>query len=340
LKSRNYFLRRLAWSVFVLFGLSVLIFAVARVIPGDPARMALGPRAPQWAIDNLVKELHLDQPLYIQYWLWLKGVFHGDLGVSLVTRRPVLADIKEFFPATAEIIFLAAIVETVGGILLGALSARYSGSWFDSVVRVIAYLGVVTPAFVWAIIFVLIFGYIWPILPIIGRIDPGIATPPFITGLMSIDSLLAGNIEAFKSVLLHLILPSFALAMGGMAQAARITRSSMSDNLGRDYVGAEIASGIPNRLVILKYVLRPSLIPTVSIIALDIAAMLGNAFLVELVFNFPGISRYGINAMLTKDLNAIVSVILVIGLAFVLVNIVVDVIVAYLDPRIRLQGGE
>lgn len=128
--------------------------------------------------------------------------------------------------------------------------------------------------------------------------------------------------------------------MGGMAQAARITRSSMSDNLGRDYVGAEVASGMPMRLVILKYVLRPSLIPTVSIIALDIAAMLGNAFLVEVVFNFPGISRYGINAMLTKDLNAIVSVIMVIGLAFVLVNIVVDMIVAYLDPRIRLQGGK
>jgi len=339
LSNRNFILKRLAWSLFVLFGLSVLIFIVARVIPGDPARMALGPRAPQWAIDNMIKELHLNEPLYVQYWLWLKGVFTGDLGVSLVTRRPVLEDILEFFPATLEIIILAAVIETVGGILLGALSARYSGSWFDSVVRVIAYLGVVTPAFVWAIIFVLIFGYVWPILPIIGRIDPGIITPTSITGLMTIDSLLAGNFEAFLSALKHLILPSFALAMGGMAQAARITRSSMSENLGRDYVGAEVASGIPMRLVILKYVLRPSLIPTVSIIALDIAAMLGNAFLVEVVFNFPGISRYGINAMLTKDLNAIVSVIMVIGLAFVLVNILVDIIVSYLDPRIRLQGG-
>ena len=340
MKNLKFFLRRLAWSVFVLFGLSILIFVVARVIPGDPARMALGPHAPQWAINNLIKELHLDQPIYVQYWLWLKGVFTGDLGVSLVTKRPVLADIKEFLPATLEIILFAATIETVGGILLGALSARYSESWFDSVVRVIAYLGVATPAFVWAIIFLLIFGYVWPVLPVIGRIDPGLTAPPVITGLMSVDSLLAGNFEAFRSVFLHLILPSFALALGGMAQAARITRSSMSDNLGRDYVGAEVASGIPMRLVILKYVLRPSLIPTVSIIALDIAAMLGNAFLVELIFNFPGISRYGINAMLTKDLNAIVSVIMVIGLAFVLVNIVVDIIVAYLDPRIRLQGGK
>lgn len=340
MSNRKFILKRLAWSIFVLFGLSILIFVVARVIPGDPARMALGPRAPQWAIDNLVRELHLDQPLYIQYWEWVKGVFVGDLGVSLVTRRPVLTDISEFLPATFEIILLAAVVETIGGILLGALSARYSGSWFDSVVRVVAYLGVVTPAFVWAIIFVLVFGYVWPILPIIGRIDPGLFTPPHVTGLMTVDSLLAGDSRAFLSALEHLILPSFALAMGGMAQAARITRSSMSENLGRDYVGSEIAAGIPMRLVILKYVLRSSMIPTVSIIALDIAAMLGNAFLVEVVFNFPGISRYGMNAILTKDLNAIVSVIMVIGLTFVVVNILVDIIVSYLDPRIRLQGGK
>lgn len=340
MRSRHFFLYRLLWSVFVLIGLSLLIFFVARVIPGDPARMALGPRAPQWAVDNLIKELHLNEPLYVQYWLWLKGVFHGDFGVSLVTRRPVFADIKEFFPATLEIIVAAAIIETVGGILLGALSARYSGSWFDSFVRLVAYLGVVTPAFVWAIIFMLIFGYVWPILPILGRIDSGLAVPPTVTGLMTIDSLLAGDFEAFKSAFLHLLLPAFALAMGGMSQAARITRASMSENLGRDYVGSEMAAGIPMKLIILKYVLRPSLIPTVTIIALDIAAMLGNAFLVELVFNYPGISRYGINAMLTKDLNAIVAVIMVIGLAFVVMNFIVDLIVAYLDPRIRLQGGK
>ncbi|MDI3480591.1 MAG: peptide/nickel transport system permease protein [Tepidanaerobacteraceae bacterium] len=340
MKSRHFIIHRLAWSVFVLVGLSILIFFIARVIPGDPARMALGPRAPQWAVDNLVKELHLNEPIYVQYWLWLKGVLHGDFGTSLVTRRPVSADIKEFFPATLELIVVAAIIETVGGILLGALSARYSGSWFDSLVRLIAYLGVVTPAFVWAIIFMLIFGYVWPILPILGRIDSNLTVPPTVTGLMTIDSLLAGDFEAFKSAFLHLLLPALALAMGGMSQAARITRASMSENLSRDYVGSEMAAGIPMKLIILKYVLRPSLIPTVTIIALDIAAMLGNAFLVELVFNYPGISRYGINAMLTKDLNAIVAVIMVIGLAFVVMNFIVDLIVAYLDPRIRLQGGK
>ncbi len=237
-----------------------------------------------------------------------------------------------------EIILLAALLETIGGILLGALSARYSGSWFDNLVRIVSYMGVVTPAFVWAIICVLIFGYLWPILPIIGRIDPGIAAPKTVTGFLLVDSLMSGNFEAFHSALRHLILPSLALSLGGMAQAAADNPSSMVENLDKDFVGAEMASSIPYRRVILKYVLRPSLIPTVSIIAMDIASMFGNAFLVELVFNFPGISRYGINAMLNKDLNAIVSVIMVIGLAFILVNILVDVIVATLDPRIRLQG--
>lgn len=339
MRIQNFFIRRLAWTILVLFGLSLLIFIIARVIPGDPVRMALGPRAPQWAVDNLAKELRLDQPIYMQYFYWVKGIFQGDLGTSLMTRRPVLTDIKEFLPASIELILIAAIIETIGGIFLGALSAWYSESWFDSIVRVIAYLGVVTPAFVWAIIFMLLFGYVWPILPILGRIDSGIITPPTITGLLTVDSIITGNFQAFKSAFMHLILPSFALALAGLAQAARITRTSMTENLSKDYVGSSLASGIPMKTVMLKYVLRPSLIPTVTIIALDIAAMLGNAFLVELVFNYPGLSRYGINAMLTKDLNAIVSVVMIIGLTFAIVNIIIDIIVAYLDPRIRLQGG-
>ncbi|HHY96041.1 MAG TPA: ABC transporter permease [Firmicutes bacterium] len=334
----SFLLRRLALSVLVLFGLSILIFVIARVVPGDPARMALGPRAPQWAVDNLKKELHLDKPLHIQYYLWLKAVFRGDLGTSLFTRRPVAEDIREFFPATLEIVILSALVMAVGGIFLGALSARYSGTWFDSLVRVIAYLGVVTPAFVWAIIFMLIFGYVWPIFPTLGRLSPGLTPPPTVTGMLTVDSLLAGNSRVFWDALLHLVLPAFALAMGGLAQAARITRSSMAENLGRDYVAAETAAGIPMRVIMLKYVLKPSLIPTVSVMALDIAAMFANAFLVELIFNYPGLSRYGISAMLNKDLNAIVAVIMLLGVVFVSVNIVIDIVVAYLDPRIRLQG--
>jgi len=333
----SYVARRLGHSVYTLLGLSILIFVIARVLPGDPARMAVGPRAPDWVVQNLRHELNLDKPLHIQYYLWLKSALHGDLGTSLITRRPVMEDIKEFLPATLEVIALAAIVELVGAIALGALAAWYSGSWFDSLIRFVAYLGVVTPAFVWAIIFQLFLCHLWPVFPAVGRLSPGFTPPPPVTGFMTVDYLLAGNMAGFWDALWHLVLPAFSLSLGGLAQAARITRVSMADNLQADYVSAQTAAGIPPRLVVFKYVLRPSLIPTVSIIALDVAAMIANAFLVELIFNFPGISRYGTNAMLHKDLNAIVAVIVVLGATFAIANMIVDLLVAWLDPRIRVR---
>lgn len=335
----RFIVRRLALSLLVLAGLSVLIFLIARVVPGDPARQALGPRAPEWAVENLRKEMNLDKPLHVQYYLWVKGLLQGDLGKSLLTRRPVVDDIKEFLPATCEIVVFSALVMAIGGILLGVLSASYPNSWFDNLVRVVAYLGIVTPSFVWAVVFVLIFGYIWPILPVVGRLEMGVEAPPVFTGFLLLDSLIFGKYEAFVDALRHLILPSVALALGGMAQAARITRSSLMENMGRDYALAQVAYGIPWRVILTKYLLKPSLIPTVSVMALDIAALFANAFLVELVFNYPGISGYGIRAMLNKDLNAITGVIMVLGVIFTAVNIIVDLVVAYLDPRVRLLGG-
>jgi len=332
-------LKRVGLSLFVLLGLSILIFLIARVVPGDPARLALGPRAPDWAVENLRTEMHLDEPVHVQYALWVNGIIHGDLGKSLVTRRPVTADIAEFLPATFEIVVLSALVMVAGGITLGVLSAKYSHTWLDSVIRVVSYLGIVTPAFVWAIIFMLIFGYLIPLFPTTGRISPGLLAPGTITGMYTIDALLAGRPDVAWDAFIHLVLPAVALAMGGLAQAARITRASMTDNMGKDYIAAATAYGVPEGRILRKYLLKPSLIPTVSVMALDIAALFGNAFLVELIFNYPGLSRYGIQAMLNKDLNAISAVIMVLGLVFVTVNIIIDLIVARLDPRISLVGG-
>lgn len=333
-----FILKRLGWSIFVLFGLSILIFLIARVIPGDPAVMALGPRATQEALEQYREENHLNESLPVQYGYWLSGAVRGNFGTSTQTRRLVSQDIKEFLPATLELIFFAAVLEVVFGILLGVLSARKPGGALDNVVRVTSYLGIATPAFVWAILFMLLFAFVWPILPVIGRYS--LARPATYTGFMLVDTLLAGQPAAFWDVLKHLIMPGTALALTGIAQAARITRTNMIENMSKDFMGAEVAAGIPMRKVLMSYVLRPSATPTVSIIALDIAAMLGNAFLVEVIFNYPGISKYGINAILNKDLNAIVAVVLIIGVTFLVVNILVDIIASYLDPRIRLQGGE
>jgi len=327
----------LTHAAFVIVGLSILIFMIARVMPGDPARMALGSRAPEWALEKLRQEMHLDKPIYVQYFYWAKGALQGDFGESLVTRRGVAEDIKEYFPASLELAVFAAIIVGVFGLIFGTLSGWFSNTWIDNLFRVVSYIGIVTPSFVFAIFFVLIFSYALDLLPTIGRLSSDIVAPPVITGFMTIDSLLAGNLSAFWDALKHILLPALSLAMGPLAQEARITRSSITDTAKKDFIAAERACGMPERLIMFKYLLKPSLIPTISIFGLDFAATLGNAFLIELIFNWPGLSRYGMNAMLQKDLNAMIATILTFGMVFIVVNIIVDITVDYLDPRIRLR---
>jgi ABC-type dipeptide/oligopeptide/nickel transport systems, permease components len=333
-------LKKIASYLLVLLGLSILVFVIGRVIPGDPARQALGPRAPEATVQALRVEMNLDKPVPIQYALWLKGAVHLDLGKSLQTRRPVIQDIRDYLPATLEIVILSAIFMIIGGILLGVISTKYSNTWLDGVIRIISYLGIVSPAFVWAIIFMLVFGYAFTIFPTTGRISLGIIDPPRITGMFTIDFLLnrdpVGFVDAFK----HLVLPAFALMLGGLAQAARMTRSTMLDNSTKDYILAEQAYGIPEKRILFKYLLKPSLIPTVSIMSLDIASLFGSAFLVEQLFNYPGLSRYGMQAMLNKDLNAISGVVIILGIVFIVVNIIIDLVIQYLDPRVRLMAGD
>jgi peptide/nickel transport system permease protein len=329
--------RRLLYAILVLLGLSVVIFVIARIMPGDPARMAVGMQAPQWVVDRLREQMHLTKPLPEQYYYWLRDALHGDFGLSLVTQRPVMSDIFEFFPASLELVLCSGILAALGGIGLGVISARRKDTWVDSLVRVFSYMGVVTPSFVFAILFILLFGWILHLFPVIGRLSEQIPAPARITGLVTVDSLLAGRLDAFVDALHHLVLPALALAMGSIAQESRITRSSMADNLGKDYITSARALGVSERVVMGRFLLKPSLIPTVSILGLDIASLFSIAFLVELIFNWPGLARYGLSAMLHKDLNAISAVILVLGAVFAFVNIVVDLIVARLDPRIRLN---
>jgi peptide/nickel transport system permease protein len=334
----KFILRRLIYSVLVLLGLSMVIFVIARIMPGDPARMAVGEMAPQWVVDRLREQMHLNQSLPVQYYYWLLDAVRGDFGLSLVTQRPVTNDIKEFFPASLELVLCSGLLASIGGIGLGVISARHKDTWIDNAVRVFSYAGVVTPSFVFAILFILLFGWILHWFPVIGRLSDQTQAPPTITGLLTVDSLLAGRLDAFVDAVRHLVLPALALAMGPIAQESRITRSTMSDNLTKDYIASARALGVPERAVMGRFLLKPSLIPTVSILGLDIASTFSIAFLVELIFNWPGLARYGLTSMLHKDLNAISAVILVLGVIFVVVNIVVDIIVAQLDPRIQLNA--
>jgi len=332
----KFILQRLLYSVFVLFGVSLLIFTLSRVIPGDPARMALGQHVPEAVVERLRITMHYNESIPIQYFYWFKDVLHGNFGISLTTYRPVLQDIKEVLPATFELAIYSFIFMTVVGIALGVLSARYNNTWVDHLGRFAAYFGTVTPPYVFAIMGMLVFCYLFNVLPSMGRLSPELIIPPKITGLITIDSLIDGNLTVFIDAIKHLILPAVSLGLLGLAEQARITRASVYNNMKKDYIAAAESYGIPERVLMFRDLLKPSLVAGISIIGLGFGYLISSAFLVELIFNWPGFARYGMVAMLQKDLNAISAVILVVGGIFVFINIIVDVIVDFLDPRIHL----
>lgn len=330
-------LRRLGISFIVLIGVSMLIFAIARIIPGDPARIALGPNAKAEQIDKLRAAMHLDESLPVQYGHFLADISRGDLGTSLYTNRPVTTDIAQFLPATLELVFLAGLIMVALGLPLGILAARYRGRWPDHLVRVLALLTVSAPGFVWAVILMLLFAFYLPLFPIAGRIADTFEITR-VTGFLTIDTLLAGDLKAFANAVHHLILPAVALSLSGIGQAARLTRANMVETYDKPYIEMAQAFGFFPSRIARSYAFKPSLIPSLTIIGLDFAAMLGNAFLVEAVFAWPGLSRYGVAVILRKDLNAIMGTVLIIAITFLIVNIIVDLLIAFLNPRIRYSS--
>lgn len=327
-------LQRLGISLIVLIGVSMLIFGIARIIPGDPARIALGPNATAEQVVRLRSELHLDEPIIVQYGQFLKDLARGDLGRSLYTNRSVTTDIAEFLPATLELVAVAGILMIGIGVPVGIWSARFRGKAADHVIRVLSLLAVSAPSFVWAVILMLCFAYFLPLFPVAGRITDSFQIGRH-TGFLLIDTLLAGNLRAFCDAAWHIVLPAVALALSGIGQAARLVRASMIETYGKPYIEMAQAYGFRARRIAGRYALKPSLIPALTVIGLDFAAMLGNAFLVEAVFAWPGLSRYGVNVILRKDLNAIIGTVLIISATFLIVNLIVDLLIAFLNPRIR-----
>ena len=334
-----FILRRLMWSVLVLIGLSVVIFVIARVIPGDPARIALGPMASQAQVDGLRHKMGLDQPLYVQYARYTDDLLHGDLGRSLLTERSVNADIAEAFPATFELVLSTVTFAVLVGVPLGVLAARRKDSWVDHLGRLTSILGVVTPSFFLAILLQLLVGYVLPVFPVSGRLSPSLHVDFGPTGLLTVDALVHGRFDILGDAVWHLVLPTLALSAATLGQIARITRSSMIDVNRQDYIEATRAFGIPERVTAFKYALRPSCVPTLTILGLEFASLIGNAFVVEMVFGWPGIASYGVRTILQKDFNAVIGVVMVSGLFFVAVNLLVDLVVAVVDPRIRIKGA-
>lgn len=334
---RDYLLRRALSTVPMFLGLSVLIFVLARVIPGKPARLALGPRASDEAVRELRRQMGLNKPIWQQYLDYLGGLLRGDMGQSLVTNHNVAADLVEFFPATFELTTAGMVLAILVGVPLGVLAGQHKDRFQDNASRLYAFFGVSLPAFWAGILLQLVFAFVLGWFPASGRL--AVTAPPRVTGLLLVDSLIAADTRAFVDALHHLVLPAVTLSLAPMADITRMTRSSFIEEFNKDYVEGLATQGIPRKLVAYKYVLKRSFAATLTIIGLDYGFLLGSAFLVEIVFAWPGMSAYGVQAILQKDINAIIGVTLVIGAAFLTVNLAVDVLYGYFDPRVR-YGGE
>ena len=331
-------LRRAFGFAFVLLGLSVVIFVVARIVPGDPARIALGPLATQEQVVQLREEMGFNRPAVVQYVDYIGGVVSGNFGKSLLTNRTVSSDIAQALPATLELVLFTLVLVGVLAVPLGVLAARWHNSWIDNSSRLVSLLGVVTPGFVVAILLQL-FASHFQFFPLTGRLSQNLGFVPNITGLVLVDSLLKGRLDAFGNGLSHIFLPGLALSAAGIGQIMRITRSSMLDIARRDHVETLRSFGVPDRVITLKYMLRLAGIAPLTILGLEFASLIGNAFIVEMVFAWPGIASYGLRAILSKDFNAVMAVVLVSGLFFVVANLLVDLAVALIDPRLRVRTG-
>lgn len=332
-------LRRISGMITSLLGLSILIFVISRVLPGNPARLALGAFASEEQVDQLAAELGLNDPLPVQYIEYMRRLLVGDLGQSLQTRNSVVQDLVTKLPATFELITLSFVFMAILGIPLGILAAQHQGGIVDNTTRFFAFAAVSVPSFFIGIMFQLLFGYYLDWFPITGRLssaygDEVIST----TGFMLIDTILSGSLAAHIDAWMHLLLPALALSFGGLGQVIRITRSSMIDVEGKDYIEATRAYGLPSWLIVNKYSLKNAFIPTLTILGLQYAWLLSGAFVIEIVYSWPGVAKYGVQSVLTSDINAIVGVTMVIGLAFVTANLTVDMLTSMLDPRVSFAG--
>ncbi|MTI16137.1 ABC transporter permease [Rhodobacteraceae bacterium RKSG542] len=332
--------RRLVGFALVLLVLSLMTFVLARVVPGDPARMALGPSATPEQVAALQVEMGFDKPLPEQYLLYLGNAVKGDFGKSLVTGRPVTEEIMSFLPATLELVIVTICIIICVAIPLGVITARYRNSWIDSLGRVFSLTGVTMPSFLFAILLQMLAATYFPQWPILGRVDHTLGFQASITGFMTLDALLCLRFDVFFSAVQHLVFPAIALSMSGIGQITRITRSAMIEHQRRDHTLTLRSFGVPQRVITFRYLLKLSSIAPITILGLEFAALIGNAFVVEMVFSWGGFASYGLEAILQKDLNAVMAVVMVAGIFFIVANLVIDIILALLDPRLRFKEAK
>ena len=331
-----YLLRRMTTLMITLIGIMVVTFFISLVIPVDPLAAIAGPQAPQETVERLRTLYGFDQPVYVQFGRYVKRLFHGDLGTSFQTGRPVLEDILKYFPATLELATVALIISILIGIPLGILSAAYRNSIVDHFSRVLSLVGVSMPVFWLGLVLVLIFYFKLGWFPEPGRLDIMLIEPDRLTGMLLIDSVIALDWEVFWDALKHMMLPGMVLGLFGLAGIARIVRSSMLDVLSQEYIKTARIKGLSEFMVLTRHALRNALVPAVTVIGLTYGGLLEGSVLTETIFSWPGLGRYLATAFLTLDLNAVVGGTMLVALSFCLVNLIVDLLYAFLNPKIVL----
>ena len=332
--------KRLIYLVVMLFGVATLVFILTKMIPGDPTVANLSQRAlndPEVVAAYRAK-YGLDQPVFVQYILYIKNLLHLDLGTSIRTNKPVLDELARCYPATIELALFAIILAAVLGILFGVISAMKRNSILDQVVRALSVTGVSIPSFWFALLVLYFFYYKLHIFPGPGRLSNSFSAPATVTGMYVIDSLIEGNPAKALDALQHLILPGLVLAAFTMGLITRTTRSNLLDVMSTDYIRTARAKGLSRVGLIVRHALGNALIPVLTVIGLGLGNLLGGMVLVETIFNWPGVGQFAYESVLSVDYPSIIGVALLIALNYMVINTVVDILYGVIDPRVRCNG--
>jgi peptide/nickel transport system permease protein len=330
-----YIIRRIILLVPVLIGITFMTFFLTRIIPGDAIELSLGPHSTPEQIQVLRQKWAMDRSVGVQYLMYLKNLCRGDMGTSIMTRRPVIADIKEYFPATIELTAFTMLICIVIGIPIGVIAALKANKWPDNVFRLYALVGVSMPVFWVGLLLLLLFYYKLGWLPEVGRLSSKLLPPQRITNLYLIDSLITWNWPVFWDSLRHIFLPAFCLANAIIAIISRMTRATMLEVLRENYIKAAVARGLSRKLVIWRHALRNALLPVTTVVGVMFGACLAGAVLTESIFSWPGMGRYAVEAITFLDIEAIAGFTIVSTLIYVSLNLLVDILYTVLDPRIK-----
>ena len=330
----NYVAHRLLWAIPVLLGVLIAVFIGLHVVPGNVAQSIAGAHATAAQIKLLTRQLGLDKPLWVQFWAYLAQILQGNFGVSLQYHNQVTQDIGQAFPITLQLTIAAFIVAGVVGVFAGVLAAAFRNTWLDSVIMVLVLVGISMPIFWTGIMLILALGVDIPLFPFSSVITAGTVLP-HITGMPVVDAILSGNWSAAVDALRHLVLPAITLATYPVAFITRMTRGAMVEVLSQDYLRTARAKGVREATVVWKHALRNASLPIVTVLGVQVGALLSGAVLTETIFAIPGIGRLMIQAILFRDYPLVQGVVILAASLFVLINLIVDLFYARLDPRIR-----